>query len=63
MKVKELIELLKTFDQEAEVWQMYDPPYSCSEIEIRHLTGDDADYAKMFAKEGVKESDYAVISG
>ena len=63
MKVKDLIELLKTVDPEAEVWHIYDPPYDCGEVELRHLVGDDADYAKMFAKEGVKEGDYAVIFG
>lgn len=63
MKVRELIEYLKTLDQDASVWEMYDPPYACQEISLTHLAGDDADYAIMFRDYGVQVGDYAVICG
>lgn len=61
MKVKELIEQLQKCDPEANVWEMYDPPCACDEIKLTHLIGNDAEFAKMFSDEGVKEGDYAVI--
>lgn len=61
MKVKELIEYLQTLDQEKNIWQMYDPPYACGEVEVTHLVGDDAIYAGLFDK--VEVGDYAIISG
>lgn len=63
MKVKELIELLQKCNPEANVWQMSEPPYYCSEINLIHLVGEDADYAEMFPDEGVKVGDYAIIYG
>ena len=63
MKVKELIEQLQKCDPDANVWQMYDPPFACGEIKLTHLVGENEDYAKMFSDEGVKIGDYAVISG
>ena len=63
MKVRELIEELQKLDQEKNIWQMYDPPYAVDEVEITHLVGDDADYAEMFSRRGVKVGDYAIICG
>ena len=63
MKVKELIAELQKLDQEKNIWLMYDPPFSCREVEVDHLSGCMTDYAKMFESEGVKEGDYAIICG
>lgn len=60
MKVKEFIEHLQTLDPEKNIWQMYDPPCYCREVEVVHLVGEDADYAGMFDK--VEVGDYAIIS-
>lgn len=62
MKVKEFIEYLQTLDQEANVWVMYDPPFSCTSPHLTHLVGLDEDYAEMFSEEGVRVGDYAIIS-
>lgn len=63
MKVKELIAELQKLDQEKNIWQMYDPPFSCGEVKVYHLVGDDKYYAEMFESDGVKEGDYAIICG
>ena len=63
MKVKEFIEYLQTLDQEANVWVMYDPPFSCGEPEVTNLVGEEEDYAKMFSGDGVRAGDYAIICG
>ena len=63
MKVKDLIAELQKLDQEKSIWQMYDPPFACGEVEVECLTGYFAEYAEMFKGEGVKEGDYAIICG
>ena len=62
MKVREFVEELLKLDQERDIWQMYDPPYAVDEPEVRHLVGEDADYAAMYSDRGVKEGDYAMIA-
>ena len=62
MTVRELINKLERLDEDKNIWLMYDPPYSIGEVEISELVDDNKDYATMFAKEGVKEGDYAIIA-
>lgn len=62
MTVREFIYELQKFDQERNIWLLYDPPYAASEPEVRQLVGEDSDYAKMFSDEGVKEGDYAILA-
>lgn len=63
MTIREFIAELQKLDQDKNIWQFYDPPYCCMEVEVTHLVGDKKDYADMFSDEGVKEGDYAIISG
>jgi len=62
MKVKELIAELQKLDPEKNIWQMYDPPFYCGEVEIEHLVGEvNSYYVDLF--EEVEEGDYAIICG
>lgn len=63
MKVKEFIEQLQKLDPEKNIWEMYDPPCACGEVEVKHLVDGYADYAVMFSDEGVEVGDYAIICG
>lgn len=63
MKVRELIEELQKLDQDAQVWEMYDPPCACGPLHLYRLDGENTWYAEMFKEEGVKVGDYAVICG
>lgn len=63
MTVREFIAELSKLDQDKNIWEMYDPPFACDEPRVNHLVGNYADYAYMFAGEGVKEGDYAIICG
>ena len=63
MTVREFIAELQKLDQDKNIWQMYDPPYACYQVEVVHLVGEHKDYAEMFESQGVQEGDYAIISG
>ena len=63
MTIREFIAELQKLDQDKNIWQFYDAPYCCMEVEVTHLVGDEKDYADMFSDIGVKEGDYAIISG
>lgn len=61
MTVAELIELLKTLDQERGIWIIYD--YPCSAFAPDEFSEADKDVAKVFEDEGVKEGDYVLYAG
>ena len=61
MTVREYITEMQKLDQDKNIWLMYDPPFSVSVPEVKHLVGENLDYADMFEDRGVKEGDYALI--
>jgi len=63
MTVREFIAELQKLDQDKNIWQMYDPPCYCREVEVEHLVGDNKHYVELFESDGVKEGDYAIICG
>lgn len=62
MTVKEFIEELQKLDQNKNIWQIYD---MCEvwEPKILPLISCYSEYADMFAKDGVKKGDYAMLAG
>ena len=61
MTVADLIELLKTLDQERGIWIFYD--YPCDAFAPDRFSEADKDEAEVFEDEGVKEGDYVFCAG
>ena len=61
MTVAELIELLKTLDQERGIWIFYD--YPCAVYAPDGFSEANKDEAEVFEDEGVEEGDYVFYAG
>ena len=61
MTVAELIELLKTLDQERGIWIFYD--YPSDAFAPDEFSEANKDHAEVFRDEGVKEGDYVFYAG
>ena len=61
MTVAELIELLKTLDQERGIWIFYD--YPCAAFAPDEFSEANKDHAEVFKDDGVKEGDYVFYAG
>lgn len=61
MTVRELIEHLKTLDQDKGIWVAYDFP--CNVFEPIPDTEADEDYVDIYGSKGVKLNDYIITAG
>lgn len=65
MKIKELIEFLKTLDQDARVFLQYDSYdwYELQQSNFEHPNNDDLEYYREAEELGVKKTDYKIEMG